>query len=172
MRRQKRAIDFNVHAAVQGALRRLNLDARMKGYAAWMVWAKAVGDTIAQQAQPAFMRGGILFVKCASSAWMQQLQFMKGKICAQLNQLLGKEVIKDIRFQMGMIDHPPRSDASAKDQEVVLDDAEKARIDEALRPLADPEIREIARRIMVKGVSVNKTGARKVNRRHRDECEA
>ena len=157
MRRQKRAMNFNVQAAVKGALHRLNLDAKMKGYAAWGVWEKAVGDTIAQQAQPAFMRGGVLFVKCASSAWMQQLQFMKGQICAQLNQLLGKEVIKDIRFQMGMIDHPSRGDASAKDQEVVLDAAEQARIDEALRPLADPEMREIARRIMIKEASAKKT---------------
>jgi hypothetical protein len=129
----------------------------MKGYAAWMVWDKAVGDTIAQQAQPAFMRGGVLFVKCSSSAWMQQLQFMKGQICAQLNQLLGKEVIKDIRFQMGMIDHPLRGESSAKDQEIVLDAAEQARIDEALRPLQDPEIREIARRIMIKEASAKKT---------------
>jgi predicted nucleic acid-binding Zn ribbon protein len=157
MRRSKRTLDFNVHTAVKGALHRLNLDARMKGYAAWMVWDKAVGDTIAQQAQPAFMRGGVLFVKCSSSAWMQQLQFMKGQICAQLNQLLGKEVIKDIRFQMGMIDHPSRSDASVKDQEVMLDDAEQARIDEALRPLQDPDIREIARRIMIKEASAKKT---------------
>ena len=157
MRRQKRALDFNVHAAVKGALHRLNLDAKMKGYAAWMVWDKAVGDTIAQQAQPAFMRGGVLFVKCSSSAWMQQLQFMKGKMCEQLNRLLGKEVIKDIRFQMGMIDHPSRSNASVKGQEVVLDAAEQARIDEALRPLADPEMKAIARRIMIKEASAKKT---------------
>ncbi|MCJ7662791.1 MAG: DUF721 domain-containing protein [Desulfobacterales bacterium] len=155
--RQKRAMDFNVKAVVKGALRRLDLDARMKGYAAWGVWEKAVGDTIAQQAQPAFMRGNVLFVKCSSSAWMQQLQFMKGQICEQLNRLLGKGVIKDIRFQMGMIDCPPPGDSSAKDQEVALDDAEQARIDEALRPLADPEMRAIARRIMVKEASAKKS---------------
>jgi predicted nucleic acid-binding Zn ribbon protein len=157
MRRQKRPMNFNVQAVVKGALHRLNLDAKMKGYAAWGVWEKAVGDTIAQQAQPAFMRGGVLFVKCSSSAWMQQLQFMKGKLCEALNRLLGKDVIKDIRFQMGMIDHPSRSDAAVKDQEVVLDDAEQARIDEALRPLADPEMKAIARRIMIKEASAKKT---------------
>jgi hypothetical protein len=157
MKRSKRAMDFNVQTAVKGALHRLNLDTKMKGYAAWMVWDKAVGDTIAQQAQPAFMRGGVLFVKCASSAWMQQLQFMKGQICAQLNQLLGKEVIKDIRFQMGIIDRPSRSNASATEKKVVLDETEQARIDEALRPLQDPETREIARRIMTKEASAKKT---------------
>lgn len=153
-------MNFNVQAAVKGALHRLNLDAKMKGYAAWGVWEKAVGDTIAQQAQPAFMRGGVLFVKCSSSAWMQQLQFMKGKLCEALNRLLGKDVIKDIRFQMGMINHPSRSDAAVKDQEVVLDDAEQARIDEALRPLADPEMKAIARRIMIKEASAKKSVTR------------
>jgi hypothetical protein len=161
--RTKRVMDFNVKGAVKGALRRFNLDAKMRGYAAWGVWAKAVGDTIAQQAQPAFVRGGILFVKCSSSAWIQQLQFMKGTIREELNRLLGKDVIKDIRFQIGVIARPHHSEPSVEDQKVVLDDAEKARIEEALRPLADPEMREIARRIMVKEASANKKGVRKVN---------
>jgi predicted nucleic acid-binding Zn ribbon protein len=134
----------------------LTLDARMRGYAVWGVWDQAVGETVAQQAQPAFVRGGVLFVKCSSSAWMQQLQFMKGNICKELNRLLRKEVIKDIRFQMGMIDRPTQGKSSVKDQEVVLDDAEQARIDDALRPLQDAETREIVRRIMIKGASLKK----------------
>jgi predicted nucleic acid-binding Zn ribbon protein len=156
-------MDFNVSAAVKGALRRLNLDARMRGYAVWGVWDQAAGETVAQQAQPAFVRGGVLFVKCSSSAWMQQLQFMKVTIREELNRLLGKEVIKDIRFQMGVISRPIQEKSSVKDQEVVLDDAERERIDEALRPLQDAEMRAIVRRIMIKGASANKKGTRKVS---------
>ena len=158
--RTKRAMNFNVKAAVKGALHRLNLDAKMRGYAVWGVWDQAVGETVAQQVQPAFVRGGVLFVKCSSSAWMQQLQFMKGTICKELNRLLGTEVVKDIRFQIGMIDRPGHGESSAADQEIVLDDSERERIDEALRPLPDPEMREIVRRIMVKGASINKKGDR------------
>jgi len=155
--RTKRAMNFNVSAAVKEALHRCNLTTKMKGYAVWGVWDQAVGETVAQQAQPSFVRGGTLFVKCSSSAWMQQLQFMKGTICKELNRLLGTEVVKELRFQMGMIDRPPRGDSSAADQEVVLDDVERERIDEALRPLPDPEMKEIVRRIMVKGASAKKT---------------
>ena len=150
-------MDFNVSAAVKGALHRLNLNTKMRGYAVWGVWEQAVGETVAQQAQPAFVRGGVLFVRCSSSAWMQQLQFMKGTICKELNRLLGKEVIKDIRFQIGMIDRPGHGASSPADQEVELDDAERERIDEALRPLQDAETKEIVRRIMVKGASAKKT---------------
>ena len=155
--RTKRAMNFNVSTAVQGALHRCNLTTKMKGYAVWGVWDQAVGETVAQQAQPNFVRGGILFVKCSSSTWMQQLQFMKGPIRKELNRLLGKEVIKDIRFQIGTISPPSHDEPSAADQEAVLDDAERERIDEALRPLSDPEMKEIVRRIMIKGASARKT---------------
>ena len=151
-------MNFNVKAVVKGALRRLNLDARMQGYAVWGVWDKAVGDAIAHQAQPAFVRGGILFVKCSSSAWMQQLHFMKGTIQKELNRVLGKEVVKDIRLQIGTIAPPPHDEPAVDNQEVVLDDADRQRIDEALRPLQDPEAKEIIRRIMVKGASLKKVG--------------
>jgi predicted nucleic acid-binding Zn ribbon protein len=157
MRRQKRTIDFNIKAAVKDALHRLNLDTRMKGYAVWGIWTKAVGDTIAQQAQPSFVRGGILFVKCSSSAWIQQLHFMKGTIRDALNRLLGSDVIKDIRFQMGVISSPAEVAPVVEEQEVVLDDADRKRIDEALHPLVDLEMKEIARRIMVKETTAKKS---------------
>jgi len=150
-------MNFNVKAVVKGVLRRLNLDAKMQGYAVWGVWDKAVGEAIARQAQPAFVRGGILFVKCSSSAWMQQLHFMKGIIQKELNRVLGKEVVKDIRLQIGTIAPPPHDEPAVDNQEVVLDDAEQARIEEALRPLQDEETKEVVRRIMVKGASAKKT---------------
>jgi hypothetical protein len=150
-------MNFNVSAAVKGALHRCNLTTKMKGYAVWGVWDQAVGETVAQQAQPSFVRGGTLFVKCSSSAWMQQLQFMKGKIRDELNRLLGKEVVKDIRFQMGVISRPIQETSFVNDQEVALDDAEQAQINEALRPLQDAETREVVKRIMIKGASARKT---------------
>ena len=152
---------FNVRGAVKGALHRLNLDGRMREYAVWEVWDKAVGDAIANQAQPAFVRGGVLFVKCSSSAWMQQLHFMKGTICDELNRLLGREVVKEIRFQIGAVSRPHAGEPMVDHQEVVLDNAERERIDEALRPLQDAEVKEIVRRIMIKGASVNKKGKSK-----------
>ena len=150
-------MNFNVSTAVKGALHTLNLGTKMRGYAVWGVWDQAVGETVAQQAQPAFVRGGILFVKCSSSTWMQQLQFMKVTIREELNRLLGKEVVKEIRFQIGTIPPPTHDEPSINDQKVVLDDAERERIDEALRPLQDDETREIVRRIMIKGASARKT---------------
>jgi len=81
---------------------------------------------------------------------------MKGTICKELNRLVGREAVKDIKFQMGTIARPTQETSSINDQEVSLDDDERARIDEALRPLQDAETREIVRRLMVKGASLKK----------------
>jgi predicted nucleic acid-binding Zn ribbon protein len=160
--RTKTTPEFNVKSVMKDALRRLKLDRRMEAYAAWGVWNKAVGDAVARQAQPAFVRGGTLFVNCTAPAWLQQLQFMKAQMLDELNRLLGNEAIKEIRFQIGQVTPPARSKKIAE-QKIVLDDGDRARIDEALSPLTDPETREIARRIMVKEAAAKKTGARKVN---------
>ena len=154
---EKRGIDFNLRPVLTEALRRLNLDAGMKGYAVWGVWDKIVGETVAEQAQPAFVRRGILFVKCSSPAWMQELQFMKEMILEGLNRQLGRGVIKEIRFQIGVVSRPLKGGEAADDQEVLLDEGQRQRMEEALRPLQDPEVREIARRILTKGASLKKS---------------
>ena len=64
---------------------------------------------------------------------------------------------------MGTIARPTTETSSVNDQEVALDDAERERIDEALRPLQDAETKEIVRRIMLKGASLNKKGESKIS---------
>jgi predicted nucleic acid-binding Zn ribbon protein len=161
-RRTKITPEFNVKSVVKDALHRLKLDRRMQAYAAWGVWNKAVGDAVARQAQPAFVRGGTLFVNCTAPAWLQQLQFMKAQIQDELNRLLENDVIKEIRFQIGHVT-PPARGKKVVVRKIILDDADQARIDEALSPLTDPETREIARRLMIKEAATKKIGARKIS---------
>ena len=81
---------------------------------------------------------------------------MKEMILEALNRQLGRGVIKDIRFQMGVVSRPLKGGEAADDREVVLDEGQRQRMEEALRPLQDPEVREIARRILTKGASLKK----------------
>jgi len=139
-----------MHVALTEALRRLNLEARMRGYAVWGIWDDVVGDMVAKQAQPSFLRRGVLFVKCSSPAWIQQLQFMKMMILKGLNHRLGREVIKEIRFQIGEVSRPSKDDQSENGQKVFLDERTKEQMEEVLRPLKDPEMREIVRRVLIR----------------------
>ncbi len=69
----------------------------------WGLWDRAVGAGIAQNARPAAFKGNLLLVNVTSSTWMHQLQFLKNDIIKQINQALGKELVKEIKFKIGPI---------------------------------------------------------------------
>lgn len=69
----------------------------------WSRWDRAVGDSIAKNARPAAFKGTLLLVNVTSSAWMHQLQFLKNDIIKQINQSMGKDLVKEIKFKIGPI---------------------------------------------------------------------
>ncbi len=68
------------------------------------VWGKAVGSSIAEQAQPVSERGGILTVSCSASVWAQELDLMGPTLVERLNRELGKGRITRLRC----VATPPR----------------------------------------------------------------
>lgn len=53
------------------------------------VWRTAVGEAIAEQAQPVSERAGVLTIACAASVWAQELDLMAESIIERLNRALG-----------------------------------------------------------------------------------
>ncbi len=60
-------------------------------------WRAAVGDAIAQQAQPISERAGVLTIGCSASVWAQELDLMAASIIERLNGALGGSEITRIR---------------------------------------------------------------------------
>ena len=52
-------------------------------------WGAAVGEAIAEQAQPVSERGGVLTIACSASVWAQELDLMSESIIERLNGTLG-----------------------------------------------------------------------------------
>jgi len=67
----------------------------------WDLWEDAVGEPIAENTRPAAFKGKILIVYVSSSAWMQQLQFLKKDMITKINNVLGEELIEEIKFRIG-----------------------------------------------------------------------
>jgi predicted nucleic acid-binding Zn ribbon protein len=61
------------------------------------VWAPAVGEAIAAQAQPSSERGGVVTVACSASVWAQELDLMSPEIVARLNSGLARGSVKRLR---------------------------------------------------------------------------
>ncbi|MEA1969790.1 MAG: DUF721 domain-containing protein [Thermodesulfobacteriota bacterium] len=66
----------------------------------WEIWKDAVGDTIAQNAQPGAFKKNTLIVHVSSSVWMHHFKFLKQDMLNNINQALNHELVKDIRFKI------------------------------------------------------------------------
>ena len=69
----------------------------------WEIWDQAVGDRIAQNAQPEAFKGKFLWVNVTHSSFIQELQFSKQRMITTINHALGKDMINDIQFKVGAI---------------------------------------------------------------------
>ncbi|MGQ9688449.1 MAG: DUF721 domain-containing protein [Desulfobaccales bacterium] len=74
------------------------LEIRQKIRAAW---EQVVPERHRRQSRLIDLKRGVLWVEAASSALVQELQFLRPRIQAALDKALGVGVIKEIRFQVG-----------------------------------------------------------------------
>jgi predicted nucleic acid-binding Zn ribbon protein len=67
----------------------------------WDLWETVVGGDIAKNAQPVAFKETMLLVHVNSSAWIHHLRFLKEGIISSVNQALGKELVREIKFKVG-----------------------------------------------------------------------
>ncbi|BCR03936.1 hypothetical protein DESUT3_10050 [Desulfuromonas versatilis] len=132
----------------------------MREYRAWQVWDEVVGPQIAARARPLRIREGVLEVRVEQPVWMQQLQLLKPRILAKLNERLGAGTLKDIYLRRGRIqaDELPESGPDpAAWKHTPLTEEEKAEIEATLASLADPEIKRQLRALMMRQAQLKKS---------------
>ena len=67
----------------------------------WDVWEAAVGEAIAANARPMAFNGGMLLVHVSSSTWLHQMRFLEDELIAKVNDALGNERLRSIKFKVG-----------------------------------------------------------------------
>ncbi len=83
---------------------------RLQEHRAILLWPEVVGSTLARKSQARYISNGTLFVTVASSAWANQMLFLKEVILAEFSKRLGPQVVSDIRFftgQLSFVDENP-----------------------------------------------------------------
>ncbi|MBW1765785.1 MAG: DUF721 domain-containing protein [Deltaproteobacteria bacterium] len=67
----------------------------------WEVWDEIVGNRIASNAQPSWIKNGRLRVKVQDPIWLQELKFAEEDIKEKLNRKLGRKAVDKIEFRLG-----------------------------------------------------------------------
>ena len=132
-----------IGGVLQGLLQQKGMSERLREYQAWQVWNEVVGPLIAAHAQPCGIRDGILEIKVDQPVWMQQLQLLKPKLLARLNERLGSALFRDLFLRRGQVataTAPPR--AAPLPPPPPLDAATEAQIEATVSGLADPDLRQ------------------------------
>ena len=81
-------------------LHKLGLSREMSGWRAVEAWPELVGPRVARHARAVAFREGTLQVEVEGSAWMQELGYLKRDLVRRINQQLGCEEVRDLRFTL------------------------------------------------------------------------
>lgn len=67
-------------------------------------WPKAIGKTIADRTSPQRLFGGTLWVRTEDASLAHQLTFLVPKILRNYEGLIGKGIVKNVRFEIGQME--------------------------------------------------------------------
>jgi predicted nucleic acid-binding Zn ribbon protein len=64
-------------------------------------WPDAVGEQVAEVAQPVSERAGTVVVQCSDAVWAQELDLMQEQLLQRLREHLGEDAPRNLRFRAG-----------------------------------------------------------------------
>ena len=76
-----------------------DIETTMLEHRAFQHWGNVVGPGVNRMTTERFVENGVITVKISSAALRNDLMLSRSTIIAQLNQLVGKPVIKEIIFR-------------------------------------------------------------------------
>ena len=66
----------------------------------WKIWEDTVGELIARNAKPAWIKNGRLKVQVSDPIWLQELEYIGADIKERINQRLGRNAVDYIEFRL------------------------------------------------------------------------
>lgn len=148
--------------ALQRLLQQLGLEQQLRVYRALMHWDTIVGTPLTQVARPLRLDTDTLWVAVKSHAWVQELTFHKRTILQRLNERVGEERFREIRFtvrsELPNVFHSA-DDAGAHAPPLALpspSEAEVAAVEATLQEVSEPTLREVLRRAQLASLQYQK----------------
>jgi len=131
-------------------IRKKKWQRRMELHAVFRLWNEIVGPDISSRAQPAYLRGSVLWVEVSDSIWMQQLHLQKLLLLDLINRRLGTEGISNIRFRLNSeleSVRPAAPTPKPASRPRPVDKQQLAEFEKHLASLRDEEIKNSLRRL-------------------------
>ena len=99
MRNRQSSQIKDIGNSIQELVDGLGIGQKIAEYDAVLRWRAIVGEHVAAATNAVKIIKGVLIVKVKSSTWRNELSMRKPEIITTLNDALGQEIVKDIKFQ-------------------------------------------------------------------------
>ena len=108
-------------------------------------WPGAVGEDIARNAWPArIARDGTLHVSVRSSTWAFELSQLTGDIALRLQQALGEDAPRQLRFTPGPLpERPPEGGKTVKEERRKPSAEEREQAERLTSEIGDEDLRKL-----------------------------
>lgn len=168
-RRAKKTQSFG--DAAERVLGRIDTDGKRHGARVVGVWSDVVGPDIAHHTTGfAFRENHELVVFVDTPTWANELALMSGDLMRRINERTGQESVTSLRFTVSRKVATERAWSRAieegettyepdQTEPRALSDVEREQAAHVAAAIKDPELREVALRVMIKDLALKK-GAR------------
>lgn len=145
---------IGISSVLAGLVKNYGFENRLLEHNLRLGWKGIVGKTIAAHAIPFRIQYRRLYLWVDSSAWLDQLTLLKPDLLMKINAFLKNQFFKDIIFRIGHSPIPlPETRSQDQKPLTVLQELTpelELCIEEYLKTLEDPGLKEIVRRTMIK----------------------
>ena len=94
----ERKIPQSVGEVLRSVLDETSLQGRMDELKAAELWHRVVGPSIAAQCKKPYVKNGVMTVGVANASLRNDLHLSRSQIISVINDLIGKNIIKEIKF--------------------------------------------------------------------------
>lgn len=140
----------SLRSLLRGAARSLGVERAAFAALIAEMWPEIVGPEASAHSRPMGLRGSVLLAEAEAGLWAQELSARRGGFAAEINRRLGAPVVTEIRFkQVAGWPTPPAGDAAQPaEAATALTAEESAAVERTAAEIADPEVREAAKKAM------------------------
>lgn len=95
----KRTDPESIGKIIENFMQEEQLDTQMYEYRASALWPQVVGPGVNRYTISRDVRQGVMYVKLSSSVLRQELMMGRSLLVKRINEMVGRDVIRDIVFQ-------------------------------------------------------------------------
>ncbi len=154
----------SLRAILRGAARSLGVERAARAALIEEMWGEVVGPAAAAHSRILGMRGTVLLAEAEAGPWAQELSAQRGRYTREINRRLGLEAVTEMRVRQATtpfpaswvegsaFQHPATIEGgrpATQETEWELSADELKAVEQVVAEIADPEIRESARRAMM-----------------------